>query len=54
MKQIVMMLSLIHISRNNSINVKLIAQKIAQIKSISLEEVAKATYKNTKNVFHIK
>lgn len=41
-------------TRNNSINVKLIAQKIAQIKSISLEEVAKATYKNTKNVFHIK
>lgn len=41
-------------TRNNSINVKLIAQKIAQTKSISLEEVAKATYKNTKNVFHIK
>ena len=38
---------------NNSINVKLIAQKIAQIKNISLEEIAKVTYENAKNVFRI-
>lgn len=38
-------------SRNNSINVKLVAQKIAEVKNISLEEVAKATYKNTINMF---
>ena len=40
-------------TRNNSINVKLIAQKIAQIKNISLEEIAKVTYENAKNVFRI-
>lgn len=40
--------------RNDSRNVKYIAQKIADVKGISLEEVARATYNNTKNVFEIK
>lgn len=41
-------------TRNNSINVKLVAQKIAEIKGISIEEVAKATYNNANKVFQIK
>ncbi len=40
-------------TRNNSTNVKLVAQKIADIKEISLEEVAKVTYKNANKVFDI-
>lgn len=40
-------------TRNNSINVKLVASKIAEIKDISLEEVAKATYENAKRIFNI-
>lgn len=39
--------------RNTSINVKYVAQKIAEIKGISLEEVAKATYNNTNKIFKI-
>ena len=40
-------------TRNNSINVKLIAQKIADIKGLSLEEVAKITYENAMRAFGI-
>lgn len=40
-------------TRNNSMNVKLIAQKIANIKGLSLEEVASKTYNNAKNIFKI-
>lgn len=41
-------------TRNNSINVKYIAKRIAEIKGISIEEVAKATYNNANKVFQIK
>lgn len=40
--------------RNDSRNVKYMAQKIADVKEISLEEVARATYDNAKSVFEIK
>lgn len=40
--------------RNDSRNVKYIAQKIAQVKNIPVEEVAKITYENAKKVFNIK
>lgn len=40
-------------TRNNSINVKLVAEKISKVKGISLEEVAKITYNNTLNIFSI-
>lgn len=40
--------------RNDSRNVKYIAQKIAQVKQITEEEVAKATYENAKKIFEIK
>lgn len=39
--------------RNNSENVKYIAQKIAEIKQISVEEVAKQTYINAKTIFKL-
>ena len=39
--------------RNDSRNVKYMAQKIADVKGISLEEVAKATYENTMRIFEI-
>ena len=39
--------------RNNSTNVKFVAQKIAQIKEISLEEIAEITYENARKVFDI-
>lgn len=38
-------------TRNNSENVKLVAQKIAEIKGITLAEVAKASYENTMRMF---
>ena len=38
-------------TRNDSINVKLIAKKIAEIKGINIEEVAKITYENAKKIF---
>lgn len=41
-------------TRNNSINVKLVAQKIAEIKGIPLEDIAKATYNNANNILKIK
>lgn len=40
--------------RNDSRNVIYIAQKIAEIKQISIEEIARATYENTKRIFEIK
>lgn len=39
--------------RNDPRNVKYMAQKIAQIKGMEIEEVAKITYQNTKNLFNI-
>ena len=39
--------------RNDSRNVKYMAQKIADVKGITLEEVAKATYNNAKTIFEI-
>ena len=40
-------------TRNDSRNVKLIAEKIADFKGISQEEVAKATYENAMQIFEI-
>jgi len=40
--------------RNDSRNVKYMAQKIADVKGITLEAVAKATYDNAKNIFGVK
>lgn len=40
-------------TRNNSINVKYVAQKMADIKNVSLEEIANATYQNASRVFKI-
>ena len=40
-------------TRNDSRNVTLVAKKIAEIKGISLEEVANATYQNAKKVYMI-
>jgi len=40
-------------TRNNSSYVKLVAKKISEIKNISLEEVAKITYKNANTIFKI-
>lgn len=39
--------------RNDSRNVKYIAQKIADVKGIPVEEIAKITYKNTCQIFNI-
>lgn len=39
--------------RNDSRNVKYIAQKIADVKGITLEQVADATYNNAKTIFGI-
>lgn len=41
-------------TRNDSRNVKYIAEKIAQVKGISVEEVASVTYENAKKIFDIK
>lgn len=41
-------------TRNDSRNVKYMAEKIAQVKGISVEEVARATYENSKKIFEIK
>lgn len=40
-------------TRNDPRNVKHIAQKIADVKGVTLEEVAKMTYKNAKKIFAI-
>ena len=39
--------------RNDSRNVKYIAQKISQVKEMTLEEIAKITYENANKVFKI-
>ena len=39
--------------RNNSIYVKLVAQKIADVKNMSLEDVAKITLENAKRIYKI-
>ena len=39
---------------NDSRNVKYIAEKIAEFKGLTIEEVAKATYDNAKRIFEIK
>lgn len=39
--------------RNDPRNVKYIANKIAQVKKIPIEEIAKITYNNAKIIFHI-
>jgi len=39
--------------RNDSRNVKYVAQKIAKIKGLALEEVAKITYENAMRIFEI-
>lgn len=38
-------------TRNDSRNVKLVAEKIAEIKGVSIEEVAKATYDNACKIY---
>jgi len=40
-------------TRNTSINVKYVADKIANIKCVSLEEVAKTTYENAMRIYNI-
>ena len=40
-------------TRNDSRNVKLVAQKIASVKNLSLEEVAKITYENANRIFNL-
>ena len=39
--------------RNDSRNVKYVGEKIAQFKKLGIEEVAKITYDNANNIFHI-
>ena len=38
-------------TRNDSRNVKLVAQKVADFKNIKIEEVAKASYENAYKIF---
>lgn len=40
-------------TRNNSMNVKYVAEKIAEFKDLTLEEVAKVTYENAIRLFRI-
>ena len=40
--------------RNNSINVKYVAEKIASVKNKTIEEIAEITSDNTKRIFNIK
>ena len=39
--------------RNDSRNVKLVAEKIASVKGVSIEEIAKITYENAMKIFNI-
>ena len=41
-------------TRNDSRNVKYIAEKISKVKEMSLEEIAKITYENAEKIFEIK
>ena len=40
--------------RNDPTNVKLVAKKIAEVKNMELEDVAKITYENAIKVYKIK
>ena len=40
-------------TRNDSRNVKYTAQKIAELKGLTLEEVAEATYRNAEKLYNI-
>ena len=40
--------------RNDSRNVKYTAQKIADVKNMELDEIAKITYENANKIFNIK
>ncbi len=40
-------------TRNNSINVKYVAEKIAKVKNKTIEEIAKITNENAKKIFNI-
>ena len=40
-------------TRNNSINVKYVAQRIAEIKNKTIEEIAELTNKNAKKIFNL-
>ena len=40
-------------TRNDSRNVKLVAQKIASVRNLSLEEIAKITYDNANRIFNL-
>ena len=40
-------------TRNNSMNVRFVAEKIAQIRNLSIEDVADITNKNAKKIFKI-
>ena len=39
--------------RNDSRNVKYVAAKIAEIKEVSLEDIARITYENANKIFEI-
>ena len=39
--------------RNDSRNVKYVAQKISEIKNVNIEEIAKITYENANRIFEI-
>ena len=41
-------------TRNNSSNVKLVAKKIAEIKGLDIEEIARITRDNTIRIFNLK
>ena len=40
--------------RNDSRNLKYIVEKIAEVKKLSTEEIAKITYENAKTIFNIR
>ena len=40
--------------RNDSRNVKYIAEKIANVKGMTVEEIAKITYENAKTLYRVK
>lgn len=41
-------------TRNNSSNVKYVAEKIAEVKEMPIEQIAKATYQNAERIFLLK
>ena len=40
-------------TRNDSRNVKLVAEKIAQIKNLTIEEIARITYENAERIYEL-